>query len=303
MRKPLDGLAIGLVTILCASWGLQQVAMKVAAPSLNPVLQVGIRCAVASVLLVAFMAWRPSVSSGEDSSWRPGLLAGMAFAFEFLLIAWGLMHTTASHMVVFIYTMPIFAALGLHVFVPGERLQGLQWLGVLAAFAGIVLAFISNFLTFDPARMRSILFGDALGVLAGFLWASTTVLIRTTRLAEQSAAVTLLYQLACAAVLLTITGWLVFQDGPVTMTGIAWVSMVYQSLLVAFGSLLVWFWLLRHYLASRISVLTFMTPLFGVIFGVWLLDEPIDAWFLIGAAFVSAGIVLVNLPGRKRVAR
>lgn len=302
MRKPLDGLAIGLLIVLCASWGLQQVAMKVAAPALNPVLQVGIRCAVAAVLLIAFMQWRPPVSDSPDRAWGPGVLAGLAFALEFLLIAWGLMHTTASHMVVFIYTMPIFAALGLHATVEGEQLEGLQWLGVVLAFAGIVLAFISNFLAFDPAQIRSMLFGDALGVLAGFLWASTTILIRTTRLAEQPAAVTLLYQLACAALLLTTMGLLVFQEGAVIMTGIAWVSMVYQSLLVAFGSLLVWFWLLRHYLASRLSILTFMTPLFGVIFGVWLLDEPMDAWFLVGTVFVSAGIVLVNLPVQKKLA-
>src|SRR5690625_803210 len=178
MRKPLDSLAVGLLILLCASWGLQQVAMKVAAPALNPVLQVGIRCAIAVLLLISLMLWRLPAHQGRGHAWGPGLLAGTAFACEFLFIAWGLMYTTASHMVVFVYTMPIFAALGLHMFVPGERLDGFQWLGVVAAFVGIVMAFFSSFLAFDKVSLTSMLFGDALGVMAGFLWASTTVLIR-----------------------------------------------------------------------------------------------------------------------------
>ncbi|MCY1217380.1 hypothetical protein D9M72_292870 [compost metagenome] len=65
-----------------------------------------------------------------------------------------------------------------------------------------------------------------------------------------------------------------------------------------------WFWLLRRYLASRLSVLSFMTPLFGVAFGVLILGETIDTSFAIGATLVLGGIVLVSgaelLRGRKQ---
>jgi drug/metabolite transporter (DMT)-like permease len=65
-------------------------------------------------------------------------------------------------------------------------------------------------------------------------------------------------------------------------------------LVVSFASYLTWFWLLRHYLASRLGVFSFLTPLFGVAFGVWLLDEPLEPSFLVGAILVCAGIVLVS---------
>ena len=52
--------------------------------------------------------------------------------------------------------------------------------------------------------------------------------------------------------------------------------------------------LLRRYLASRLSILSFMTPLFGVSFGVLILDEPLDASFVLGALLVLAGITLVS---------
>jgi len=77
-------------------------------------------------------------------------------------------------------------------------------------------------------------------------------------------------------------------------TPLAWGSLLFQTLVVSFASYLAWFWLLRHYLASRLGVFSFLTPLFGVAFGVWLLDEPLEASFLVGALLVCAGIVLVS---------
>jgi drug/metabolite transporter (DMT)-like permease len=56
----------------------------------------------------------------------------------------------------------------------------------------------------------------------------------------------------------------------------------------------VWFWLLRHYLASQLGVFSFMTPLFGVGFGVWLLNEPLESRFVAGAVLVLIGVVLVS---------
>ena len=70
--------------------------------------------------------------------------------------------------------------------------------------------------------------------------------------------------------------------------------MLFQGILVSFASYLVWFWLLRKYLASRLGVFSFMTPLFGVALGVWLLGEPLEPGFVVGAVLVLLGILLVN---------
>jgi hypothetical protein len=56
-------------------------------------------------------------------------------------------------------------------------------------------------------------------------------------------------------------------------------SLFFQSVVVAFASYLAWFWLLTRYLAGRLSVFSFLAPLFGVSFGVLLLDEPLTARF------------------------
>ncbi|MNU00293.1 EamA-like transporter family protein [compost metagenome] len=68
-------------------------------------------------------------------------------------------------------------------------------------------------------------------------------------------------------------------------------------MLVSFVAFLTWFWLLRRYLASRLGVFSFMTPLFGVVFGVWLLDERIDVFFVGGGVLVLLGITMVSADG------
>lgn len=294
-RQPIDASAAALMVLLCACWGLQQVAIKVAAPALHPVLQVGWRSLIAAALLMALMRWRGEAFSLRDGRLAPGLLAGLLFASEFVLVALGLLYTSASHMVVFLYTAPIFTALGLHMWVAGERLSRGQWAGVLLAFAGIATAFSAGWAGSGPVAARALL-GDAMGVGAAVLWAATTLVIRGSALSEAPASQTLLYQLVVASVVgLGLGLWWQGSAPRAPMAAITWASLAFQSVAVTFASFLVWFWLLRRYLASRLSAFSFLTPLFGVGFGVLLLGERLAPQFAAGGVLVLAGIVLVNL--------
>ena len=62
-------------------------------------------------------------------------------------------------------------------------------------------------------------------------------------------------------------------------------------------SYLLWFALLKRYLASRLGVFSFLTPLFGMIFGVWLLNEKLEMNFIVGTAMVLLGVIVVSLQG------
>jgi drug/metabolite transporter (DMT)-like permease len=114
-----------------------------------------------------------------------------------------------------------------------------------------------------------------------------------------SASKTLLYQLAVSAIVLLALAAMLENDRTVHLTPLALASLAYQAVIVAFVSYLTWFWLLTRYMAARLSVFSFLTPLFGVGFGVVLLDESFSARFLIAAIFVLVGIVLVNAPARR----
>lgn len=294
MRKPLDVSALMIMVLLCLIWGLQQVAIKAVADDMAPVLQVSLRCGVAAVLvwLVArFMlrdCWLPGLAM------RSGLLAGLLFALEFLLVAEGLRWTTASHMVVFLYTAPIFAAIGLHLLLPDERLTPLQWSGILLAFSGILITFLRPQPEADLVQQSaSGLLGDLMGLLAGLAWGLVIVTIRASRLSEAPPTQALFHQLVWGFVVLMVfaalSGQLAFTSSP-----LLWTSLGFQAIGVGFFSYLVWLWLMKRYLVSRLGVLSFMTPLFGVLMGALLLNEPLEPIFLLGALLVLMGVLIVN---------
>ena len=286
-RKPLDLTAYSLMLLLTALWGFQQVTIKVIAGDVSLVAQAAIRSIVATALVVVWARLRGIPLFERDGTLKAGLLAGLLFAVEFVFIYGGLAYTNASRMVVFIYLTPVLTALGLHLAIPGERLEAGQWLGVLVAFSGVALAFFNT--------GKSTLVGDLCGIAAAFFWSATTVLIRASRLAQASATKTLLYQLGVSAALLPGFSCLLKEPGIVSLTPLALASLAYQGVIVAFASYLAWFWLLGRYLAARLSVFSFLAPMFGVVFGVWLLGEPLGSQFAVAAGLVALGIVLVNL--------
>jgi drug/metabolite transporter (DMT)-like permease len=292
-KKELDLLAISLMLLLCTLWGGQQSVVKLIAADMSPVLQTSARSVIGIALLSLFM-WQQKISFAlHRGPWRAGLLVGLMFTIEFWFIGEGLRLTSASHMVVFLYTAPIFTALGLHFFVPEERLSAMQWGGISVCFVGITIAFIGGF--FNQKIETDILLGDFLSLLAGLAWGLTTVVLRATRLNEIPAAQTTMYQLITACIGLFIAAMFMGQLH-VNWTPAVITAVVAQGFLISFFALLVWFWLLKHYKASKLATFSFFTPITGFMFGVWLLNEPLHTYFIFGAALVILGVYIVNHP-------
>jgi drug/metabolite transporter (DMT)-like permease len=289
VRRPLDLRAVGLVLVLCVVWGFQNVALKGVAANAAPVMQLALRFGGASVFFGLWVLWREGRGAFSDGTLPSGLLLGCMFSMEFILAGQALLHTTAAHTAVFLYTAPIFTALGLQS-LPEERLTRWQWVGIGIAFCGIALAFLG----FGDRSIAELIAGDALALLGGVSWGFSNVVLRRGRVGSAATAKTVFYQVATATVVLgsfaVATGQAAVAWSPMTL-----LSIVFQTAIIAIGSYLIWFWLLRRYLTSRLMLLSLLTPLFGVVFGAWLLDDPIDARFAVGAALVLGGVLVVNL--------
>ncbi len=291
-RQPLDSQAFGLMLLLSLIWSFQQIALKATAAEFSPMLQIAVRSGIGAALLWLFMRRRGESLSLDHGLWQPGLAVGVLFSLEYFFVGEALRHTSAAHLVVFLYTAPIFAALGLHWKLPSERLHPLQWAGIVAAFIGIAIAFFPGGSS-SAANWKQVLWGDFLALLGGLAWGATTVVIRTTRLSPLPAAQTLMYQLLGGFVFLLPAAWLT-GNTRFEPSMLIWANLFYQSVVMSFISYLLWFWMLRRYFAAQLGVLTFITPLFAVVLGAWLLDEAIEARFLAGTLLVVAGIVLVS---------
>jgi len=110
---------------------------------------------------------------------------------------------------------------------------------------------------------------------------------------------TLFYQVAFSAPFLFLLS-LVWEPQPVRGVSAAglW-ALAYQCIVVAFLSYLVWFELVQRYPVSLLAGFTFFTPVFGVLVsGALILKEPLTAGVFLALGLVSAGMILVNRPGR-----
>jgi drug/metabolite transporter (DMT)-like permease len=288
-KDRLDRLAAGLMVLLCATWGVQQVAIKVAAAGVPPLLQAGIRSAGAAALVAAWSALRGVPLLEADGTLRPGLLAAALFSGEFGLLYAGLGFTAASRGVIFLYTAPFLVALGARRWLPGERMGRAQWAGLALAFAGVLALFGENLLR--PAGRAWI--GDLMILLAAAMWAATTLTIKASALAAAAPEKTLLYQLAGSALALPAASRLL-GERPARLSLPVAGSLAFQVAAVASTSYLAWFWLVRHYPATRLSSFSFLTPVMGVLAGALLLGEPLTPGVLLALLLVGAGIWLAN---------
>ncbi|MGP2360523.1 DMT family transporter [Acinetobacter junii] len=295
-RKALDQTASSLMIVLCMVWGLQQVILKMAASDISPLMQIALRSGLAALLLLPLVLLDQKSQLMNPKNLKAGALVAVLFSLEFFLLGQALQLTSASHAVVLLYTAPIFVALGLHWKLLSERLTILQWTGIGIAFIGIVVTFIRPQQIGVNTFQQQMLWGDLYALAAAIAWAATTVTVRLSSLAQAAVTQTLFYQLAGSFILLLGLAFFMGQ-AVVQWTPLVIGSLAFHTLIVSFASFLAWFWLLRNYLASRLGVFSFLTPLFGIIFGVWLLDENIEANFIFGTALVLLGILVVSLQG------
>ena len=289
-RSELDRLAVGIMLVLCTVWGLQQVVVKVANAGISPIFQSGLRSIGAFLLVLIWAKLRGVRLMESDGTLWAGILAGLLFAAEFALIYVALEYTDASRGVIFLYTAPFFVALGAIWLLPNERMRRVQWIGMGLAFAGVVVLFGENL----GRAGEQAWIGDLMILLAAALWAATTLVIKASALARVSAEKTLLYQLGVSALVLPPVSLLLGESGVFAPNAMVWASVAFQIFVVASSSYLAWFWLIRHYPATRLSSFSFLTPVMGVLAGVVLLGEPLTLAVVIALALVGAGIWMAN---------
>jgi len=291
-ERPLSPGAVALMLMLCVSWGFNQIAVKLALPDIPPMLQAMIRSIGALPVLLLIARFRGVKIFERDGTLGAGLFAGLLFGIEFVLIFRGLLLTSASRAVVFLYTAPFFVALGSYQFL-GERLRASQWGGLALSFAGVALAIGVP----QPNVDANVLLGDLLIVGGGAMWAATTLIVKATPLLRAPPEKALGYQVALSIPILGLAAWLSGETitrvpGPLALS-----LMVYQAIWVVGLTFLIWFMLVRTYSASKLSAFTFITPLFGVVASYLIMHDTLTLAFGAAAVLVIAGLYLVNRPG------
>ena len=295
-KDRIDAFGGAILLIFSMAMGLNQVLIKIVNGGMSPVFQAGLRSACAVVLVVIYARYRGKRLSVSDGSLGPGVLCGLFFASEFLLLFQSLEFTTVARASIFFYTMPVWLAIAAHFMIPGERLTPRRTLGLALALTGVVAAMAGNA---RPASDNAFL-GDLMCLLGSMFWAAIALLARLSRLSRAAPEMQLTYQLTVSAVVLIAMAPF-FGDLLRDLTPVIAGIFAFQVVAIGVVGFLTWFWILKIYPASDMASFGFLAPVFGVIFGWLILGEEVGLRILLALALVSAGIVLINYRRRRDI--
>jgi drug/metabolite transporter (DMT)-like permease len=286
-KRAIDAFGASALIAFATLLAFNQVVIKVTAEGISPAFQAGARSAGAIVVLLIWMKWRGIPMEYPRHALKWGVLSGLLFAAEFLMLFSALDLTTVSRASVIFYTMPVWLALSAHILLPGEKLSGARLIGMVLAVGGVILAL------FDRSNGAASLAGDILALLASFGWAAIALLVRATSLSQMKPVIQLMFQVVVSAPILLIAapffGPLIRDIAPIHYAG-----MAFQIICVASLGFLSWFWLLTIYRASSVASFSFLSPVLAVFFGWALLGEHIGPAVLAALILVAAGIYLIN---------
>ena len=287
-RRPLDMTGFWLMTGLALLFGANNVLIKLGNEGLQPVFFAGLRSAIAAVALLAWMRWR-GIALRLDL-WRAGVLMGLCFTVEFLLLFVALDLTSVVRASSIFYAMPIWLALVAHFLVPGERLTPVRFAGFLLGFGGVVLTLAGR----AGGLGEGTLAGDLAALVAGMAWAAIVVVSRRSQLGGTAPETQLAWQTLVSAVVLIALAPV--YGGPLVRAfdGTQAVLLVVQALGVVAMGFVLWFWLLARYPASTVASFSFLTPALSAFLGWALLGEPVGATTPVALAMLILGLVLIN---------
>jgi len=287
-RNP-DASIIALVLLLALLWGGNSVAIKIGLQDIPPLALAGFRFIIGLIAVTGWALWQRVRIRMEPGEFVPLIYISVIFLFQIIALNVGTHYTTSSRSIVLNSTYPLFTTLLAHFMVQGDRLTVAKVVGILLAFVGVTVTFRESL----NLGSNQYLVGDIVVLISGLLLGLRVV---TTKVLVQSIHP---YRLLIWSMLLTLPWFfilsLIFEQGWEYRVSFSSVTAIfYQGLVVAGFCFVAWTSVLRHYKASRLVVLFFATPLFGVVLSNLLLDEPLGLELISGAVLVAAGIYLVN---------
>ena len=273
-----------LVT-LAALWGGSFLFLRITAPVLGPLFLAELRLVVAAATLLAW-AWMTGRQVHFAGQWRSYLVIGAVnSAVPFALFAYAAVHLPASYSAVLNATSPLFGALFAALWL-NERLTPRRVAGALAGMAGVALL-----VGFGPVEANANVILAALAAIGGACcYALAVVYTRLKATGIEPFAVAVGSQVGAALVLSpALAPW----PGAELFTPGVVASVLALAVACTAFAYVLYFRLIADLGAARALTVTFLIPVFGVLWGVLFLGEPLSLLMLAGGALVIGATWLV----------
>jgi drug/metabolite transporter (DMT)-like permease len=288
--RNVDPQAAVLVTLLSFLWGGNPIAIKIALEDAPPIRQAWMRFVLGGLTVLAWAWITRTPLRIHRHEVRPLLVLGVIFTVQIALLNLGVKYTSAGHVSILLNAYPIYTVLLAHFFVPGDRLSGRRSVGVLIAYAGVILLFSREF-----SLESAYLLGDLITSGSAFLLGVRTIYLN--RAVQRIDPVKLLLAQVAFSVPCYLVGSGLFEAAhPYRWTSRLGLALGFQGIIVAGFNFILNLHLLKTYKPSGLAAYFLTTPVFGVLLSWLILGEAITLRLLLSAALVVGGIALASRP-------
>ena len=288
-RPPTAHVVNASIVLLCLIWGSTWIVIRGGLEDLPPYTSAAWRFLVAGVAMIAVVRLGARREGGEKPpAWLWMVLGSLNFAASY-----GIVYRTEtilpSGLVSLLWgVFPMLQALGSHLYLPGERVRGVQWAGFVLGFAGLAILYATDLQDLGPQAVPAAL----VLFLSPLVSAVGNTLVKRHG-AGASSLVLNRNGMLFGAGLLALAAFLLERSVETHWTAAAVGSVAYLSIagtVVTFG---LYFWLLRWVDAHKLSLIAYVTPAIALTLGSLVGDEPFTSTMLAGAACILAGVLLV----------
>lgn len=293
-RAPTPFVRAALIALLCFIWGSTWIVISGGLTDLPPLTSAGARFLTAAAVMTALAPW---LAPREGGSRAPFLLAlsvgALQFGTSYAAVYWAETQLPSGIVSVLWAINPLLLAIATQRYLRGDALDTRQWIGLAVGFGGVALLFLRDLDRFGAGATPAALVAFVSPVAA----AISTIIAK--RLGKGVSSVYLNRDgMWIGAILLCAAASIFERDAHVAWTAHAVWSVAYLALVgtvVAFG---LYFWLLRHTAAHRLSMISYVTPAIALLLGAWLGGETMTRYTVAGSLAILVGVALVV--GRRR---
>lgn len=277
---------LGALLLLGAIWGSSFLFIRVAVPALGPLVLMELRVGLAAAALALF-----AVAVGRlpkfRSRWKE-LLALGAFnaAIPFSLIAASEINLTASLAAILNATTALFTAVVAAAWT-GEALTKGKMAGLVIGIVGVAVL-----VGWTPIALSGVvLLSVGASLLAAFSYALGGVYAKQAFAGAPPLALAIGQQMGAAMLLLPLAAVGVPAEAPSLPVALSTLALALLCTAVAY---LLYFYLISSVGPTKTLTVTFLSPVFGALFGVLFLDEPVGVGTLLGLGIILSSVALVT---------
>jgi len=275
------------LAINCVVWGSTWSVIKIGLEGIPPYLSAGLRFGVAAIILRA-VVWRMKLTfpKGKEFTSLVLELGFTSFAIPFALVYYAGQYIPSALSSILFAVYPFCVAILSAFRLKNEPLNGFQWTGTALGFLGIYWIFKDQL----TDEMTASVMGMIAMVLSALLQANSIISLRK-RGHQFDTVVTTFTSITIASVALLAFSFIVEYDQPVVWNATTILSTLYLGIFATVITFISYFWLVRHVAPVLLALTAFVTPIFALLIGWFIMNESLGPEVLTGALFVLAGIV------------